>query len=109
MLHRPYVRFSHHRLFDGSHKLIYIAVAQLNFPVAPASLAALITYLTLLSDVSNHGAYTIRTHDLTQFMRLDASALRALNLTDSGSIGVRLFNHPKCISAILTSLLSVFE
>ncbi|KAI0797257.1 DNA mismatch repair protein [Irpex lacteus] len=62
------------------------AIPQLNLPVAPASLAALITYLSLLSDPSNHGAYTIRTHDLTQFMRLDASALRALNLTDAGSV-----------------------
>ena len=57
--------------------------AQLNLPVAPASLAALIAYLSLLSDPSNHGAYTIRTHDLTQFMRLDASALRALNLLEA--------------------------
>ncbi|THH01168.1 hypothetical protein EW026_g1487 [Hermanssonia centrifuga] len=63
-------------------------IAQLNFPNAPASLAALVSYLSLLSDPSNHGNYTIRTHDLTQFMRLDASALRALNLTEApGSVG----------------------
>ncbi|PSR76174.1 hypothetical protein PHLCEN_2v8597 [Hermanssonia centrifuga] len=61
----------------------YDLLAQLNFPNAPASLAALISYLSLLSDPSNHGSYTIRTHDLTQFMRLDASALRALNLTEA--------------------------
>ncbi|KAI0689572.1 muts domain V-domain-containing protein [Cytidiella melzeri] len=61
------------------------ALPQLSLPVAPASLAALLSYLSLLSDTSNHGAYTIRTHDLTQFMRLDASALRALNLTESGN------------------------
>ncbi len=65
----------------------YDLLAQLNFPNAPASLAALVSYLSLLSDPSNHGKYTIRTHDLTQFMRLDASALRALNLTEApGSV-----------------------
>ena len=65
--------------------------AQLNLPVAPGSLAALIAYLSLLSDPSNHGVYTIRTHDLTQFMRLDASALRALNLTEAvGGVVVSL-------------------
>ncbi|EIN09262.1 DNA mismatch repair protein [Punctularia strigosozonata HHB-11173 SS5] len=55
---------------------------QLSLPVAPASLNALITYLSLLSDPANHGTWTIRTHDLSQFMKLDASALRALNLVD---------------------------
>ncbi|KAI0342296.1 DNA mismatch repair protein [Trametopsis cervina] len=60
------------------------SIPQLNLPVAPAALAALLTYLSLLSDPSNFGAYTVRTHDLTQFMRLDSSALRALNLTESG-------------------------
>ncbi|KIP09722.1 hypothetical protein PHLGIDRAFT_300246 [Phlebiopsis gigantea 11061_1 CR5-6] len=64
------------------------AISQLSLPVAPSSLAALITYLSLLSDPTNHSAFTIRTHDLTQFMRLDASALRALNLTEApGNIG----------------------
>jgi DNA mismatch repair ATPase MutS len=36
-----------------------------------------------MADPSNHGAYTIRTHDLSQYMRLDASALRALNLVET--------------------------
>ncbi|KAF8480131.1 DNA mismatch repair protein [Russula ochroleuca] len=61
-------------------------IPQLNLPTAPSAVAALITYLSLLSDSSNHGAWTIRTHDLGQYMRLDASALRALNLMDSGNI-----------------------
>ncbi|KAI9065630.1 DNA mismatch repair protein [Trametes sanguinea] len=61
---------------------------QLQLPTAPAALSALVSYLSLLSDPSNHGAWSIRTHDLSQYMRLDASALRALNLTDApGSIG----------------------
>lgn len=69
-------------------------IAQLSLPTAPSAVAALITYLSLLSDSSNHGAWTIRTHDLGQYMRLDASALRALNLMDSGSVSLafrRLF------------------
>jgi len=59
-------------------------------PTAPSAVAALITYLSLLSDSSNHGAWTIRTHDLGQYMRLDASALRALNLMDSGNVSLTL-------------------
>ncbi|KAH7924717.1 DNA mismatch repair protein [Leucogyrophana mollusca] len=61
---------------------------QLSLPTAPSALSALVGYLSLMSDLSNHGAYQIRTHDLSQYMRLDASALRALNLIDTpGSAG----------------------
>ena len=59
------------------------STAQLSLPTAPAALSALVSYLSLLSDPSNHGAWSIRTHDLAQYMRLDASALRALNLTEA--------------------------
>ena len=45
-------------------------------------MSALILYLSLLADESNYGEFTIKTHDLTHFMKLDASALRALNLID---------------------------
>jgi DNA mismatch repair protein MSH2 len=57
--------------------------AQLAFNIASSSLSALIGYLSLLDDSSNHGAYTIDTHNLSQYMKLDSSALRALNLTES--------------------------
>lgn len=57
--------------------------AQLALPVAPSALSALTIYLSLLADPSNHGTYSIRTHDLSQYMKLDASALRALNLTEA--------------------------
>jgi DNA mismatch repair ATPase MutS len=91
MLHLPYVSFCLLNALDHTLNDYRDYPAQLDLPVAPASLAALITYLSLLSDTSNHNAYTIRTHDLTQFMRLDASALRALNLTESGSSGVSVY------------------
>lgn len=56
------------------------------FP-SPAALSALIHYLALTSDPTNFGAYTLRTHDLAQYMRLDASAVRALGLV-SLDVGV---------------------
>lgn len=53
---------------------------EFEFKVAMASTAALISYLSLMSDDSNFGHYWMRSHDLTQYMKLDASALRALHL-----------------------------
>ncbi|KAI6001586.1 DNA mismatch repair protein [Pisolithus orientalis] len=50
-----------------------------SFP-SQGALSALVHYLTLSSDPANFGAYTLRTHDLAQYMRLDASAVRALGL-----------------------------
>jgi len=63
-------------------------IAQLSLPVAPAALSALIQYLQLLADESNYGAYKLRTHDLSQYMKLDASALKALNLTENTTSSV---------------------
>ncbi|GAA5944308.1 mismatch repair ATPase MSH2 [Sporobolomyces koalae] len=48
--------------------------------LALSSLAALINYLALLSAPHNFGAFSLKNHDLSMFMKLDASALRALNL-----------------------------
>jgi DNA mismatch repair protein MSH2 len=47
---------------------------------AMASCAALISYLSLDSDESNSGAFRLLTHDLAHYMRLDASAVKALHL-----------------------------
>ncbi|KAI3615868.1 dna mismatch repair protein msh-2 [Moniliophthora roreri] len=92
-----------------------VTIPQLTLPTAPAALSALITYLSLLSDSSNHGAYTIRTHDLSQYMRLDASALRALNLTEApGNAGTTTRNTTllgllnKCKTAQGTRLLGTW-
>ncbi|PPQ85022.1 hypothetical protein CVT25_010411 [Psilocybe cyanescens] len=57
-------------------------IPQLALPTAPSALSALLLYLSLLNDTTNHGMYSIRTHDLSQYMKLDASALRALNLVE---------------------------
>ncbi|KAK7471034.1 MSH2 protein [Stygiomarasmius scandens] len=92
-----------------------VVIPQLSLPTAPAALSALVTYLSLLSDPSNHNAYTIRTHDLTQYMRLDASALRALNLTEApGNAGTTTRNTTllgllnKCKTAQGTRLLGTW-
>jgi DNA mismatch repair protein MSH2 len=50
---------------------------------AAAALAALLTYTELLSDDTNYGKYIIQPYSLDLYMRLDAAALRALNVTES--------------------------
>lgn len=43
-------------------------------------LACIISYLDLAQTESHQGQWKLRHHDLSQFMKLDASALKALNL-----------------------------
>lgn len=50
---------------------------------AAAALAALLTYTELLADDTNYGKYTLQPYSLDLYMRLDAAALRALNVTES--------------------------
>ncbi|KAK1226170.1 MSH2 protein [Marasmius sp. AFHP31] len=92
-----------------------VTIPQLSLPTAPAALSALITYLSLLSDPTNHKGFRIRTHDLSQYMRLDASALRALNLTEApGNAGTTTRNTTllgllnKCKTAQGTRLLATW-
>ena len=74
---------------------------QTDLKLAMASAAALIKYLGVLSDPSNFGEYQLYQHDLSQYMKLDASALKALNLMPGprdGSKNMSLFgllNHCK--------------
>ncbi|KAJ9479512.1 DNA mismatch repair protein MSH2 [Pseudozyma hubeiensis] len=55
-------------------------IPELDLKVAMAAASALISFLALLTDESNFGQYSVTTHDLSQYLRLDNSALRALNL-----------------------------
>ncbi|KAI9206685.1 muts domain V-domain-containing protein [Polychytrium aggregatum] len=48
--------------------------------VAMASAGCLIKYLSLMSDPGNFGQYNLEHHDLSQYMRLDGSAVKALNI-----------------------------
>ena len=74
---------------------------QTDLKLAMGSAAALIKYLGVLSDPSNFGQYQLYQHDLSQYMKLDASALRALNLMPGPRDGSKnmslygLLNHCK--------------
>ena len=65
------------------------ALPQTDLKLAMGSAAALIKYLSLLSDPTNFGQYQLYQHDLSQFMKLDAAALRALNLMPGPRDGSR--------------------
>ncbi|KAK2743226.1 MutS-like protein [Myotisia sp. PD_48] len=74
---------------------------QTELKLAMGSAAALIKYLGAMSDSSNFGQFQLYQHDLSQYMRLDASALRALNLMPGSRDGMKsmslfgLLNHCK--------------
>ena len=74
---------------------------QTDLKLAMGSAAALIKYLGVLSDPSNFGQYQLYQHDLSQYMKLDASALKALNLMPGPRDGSKtmslygLINHCK--------------
>lgn len=53
---------------------------QTDLKLAMSSAAALIRYLGVMSDPTNFGQYQLYQHDLSQYMKLDSSALKALNL-----------------------------
>lgn len=53
----------------------------MDLKLALGSVACLIKYLNLLSVQENHGEYTLSTYNLSNFMKLDASAVEALHLT----------------------------
>lgn len=62
--------------------------AEFDCKAALVAVNPLLNYLSLLSDSSNFGSFRLVTHDLAQYMRLDASALRALHLfPDTTSLG----------------------
>ncbi|KAK8206556.1 MSH2 protein [Zalaria obscura] len=74
---------------------------QTDLKLAMSSAAALIKYLGVMSDSSNFGQYQLYQHDLSQYMKLDAAALKALNLMPGPKDGSKnmslygLLNHCK--------------
>jgi DNA mismatch repair protein MSH2 len=74
---------------------------QTDLKLAMGSAAALIKYTGVMTDPSNFGQYQLYQHDLSQFMKLDAAALRALNLIPGARDGSKtmslygLLNHCK--------------
>jgi DNA mismatch repair protein MSH2 len=74
---------------------------QTDLKLAMNSAAALIKYLGVMSDPSNFGQYQLYQHDLSQYMKLDAAALKALNLMPGPRDGSKnmslygLLNHCK--------------
>ncbi|KAK5082166.1 MSH2 protein [Lithohypha guttulata] len=66
------------RLLKGEGASGRLAVTELKLAMGSAN--ALIKYLGLMHDTSNFGQYQLYQHDLSQYMKLDAAALRALNL-----------------------------
>ena len=83
---------------------------QTDLKLAMGSAAALIKYLGVLSDPSNFGQYQLYQHDLSQYMKLDASALKALNLMPGprdGSKNMSLFGLlNRCKTPVGSRLLS---
>ncbi|KAJ2692729.1 MSH2 protein [Coemansia sp. RSA 1285] len=78
------------------------SLLELDLKRAMGALAVAIWYLNLLADESNFGGFVIATHSLSQFMKLDASAVQALNLLPSATDGASktmsllgLLNHCK--------------
>ncbi|GAB7355416.1 hypothetical protein MBLNU459_g5932t1 [Dothideomycetes sp. NU459] len=65
---------------------------QTDLKLAMSSAAALIKYLGAMSDPSNFGQYQLYQHDLSQYMKLDASALKALNLMPGPKDGSKTMN-----------------
>jgi DNA mismatch repair protein MSH2 len=74
---------------------------QTDLKLAMGSAAALIKYIGALNDPTNFGQYQLYQHDLSQYMKLDAAALRALNLMPGPRDGAKnmslfgLLNHCK--------------
>ncbi|TKA27058.1 DNA mismatch repair protein msh-2 [Salinomyces thailandicus] len=65
---------------------------QTDLKLAMSSAAALIKYLGVMTDPTNFGQYQLYQHDLSQYMKLDSSALKALNLMPGPKDGSKTMN-----------------
>lgn len=75
------------RLLKGEGTTGMLPIADLKLAMGSAN--ALVKYLGLLHDPSNFGQFQLYQHDLSQYMKLDAAALRALNLMPGPRDGSR--------------------
>ncbi|KAF3121027.1 MutS-like protein, partial [Orbilia oligospora] len=86
------------------------SLPQADLKVAMGAASALIRYLGLMSDQLNFGQYRLYQHDLAEYMKLDASALKALNLMPGprdGSKNMSVYGLlNKCKTAVGTRLLA---
>ena len=79
----------------------FATMSQTESKLTMGAAAALIKNLNLMSDPTNDGQYKLIPHDLEQYMKLDAAALRALNLMPGLRDGAKsmslygLLNHCK--------------
>jgi len=86
------------------------AFSHTSMKLAMGSAAALIKYLGILHDSTNFGQYQLYEHDLENYMKLDAAALKALNLMPGPRDGAKtmslygLLNH--CKTPVGSRLLS---
>lgn len=71
------------RLIKGSIEPVRDLV--FGFEFAPGALGSLLNYSELLSDESNYGSYSLQQYNLNRYMRLDSTAMRALNVMESKS------------------------
>ncbi|KAK5092551.1 MSH2 protein [Lithohypha guttulata] len=75
------------RLLKGGGTTGQLQATELKLAVGSAN--ALLKYLGLMHDPSNFGQFQLYQHDLSQYMKLDAAALRALNLMPGPRDGSR--------------------
>lgn len=77
------------------------ATPPLELKLAMSSASALIAYLSLLGDESNFGKFMLRSHDLSEYLRLDNAALRALNLFPDANSGSSSSNKNASLFGLL--------
>lgn len=81
---------------DNANVIMNTLVLLDKIMTANDAVAGLISYLKLMSDANNHGYYTIAEYKTSAFMKLDAAALKALNLFHSPT-DCKKYNKVICI------------
>lgn len=86
------------RLLPASEKAL---TPELDKKLAMSAAAALVSYLRLLEDESNFGKFALRTYDLSEYLRLDHAALKALSLFPEAQGGSALANKHASLYGLL--------